>query len=199
MQGLLTPECLHAEFQIEKASTESTALNPAVEAACQQALQTSCKMADPAAALRCLEDRALAPLAASASSSSSSSSSSLSSSGDGDTNSNDRADAPLTATTEEASFAACRAEVKKVIKLKNEDYRLSPLLQETCSADAERLCPIQKKAVDGSEELGGGLGHRMPHRPPRGDQGRRLRGVGAAEDGPARHRRRQRPAARRRL
>ena len=49
---------------------------------------------------------------------------------------------------EQEDFEECAMEVRKVVKLKNEDYRLSPDLHDNCRADVARLCAAQHESVD---------------------------------------------------
>lgn len=50
----------------------------------------------------------------------------------------------------------CSDEVGKLVKLKNKDYRLNPLMAESCSDDMQKLCGDEKKVIDASESPGDG-------------------------------------------
>ena len=126
--SLLDPGCLHVEFEAAKAATADVAFNPKLKAACRPAIRSTCAGADGAAELlRCLEDLA---------------------SGDRKASQPGEGGAPL--------GAKCAAEVGRLVKLKNKDYRLSPVLDATCAADMGRLCAEEKRAIDASEALGDG-------------------------------------------
>jgi hypothetical protein len=148
--SLLDPGCLHVEFQAAQAATQDAAFNPKLKKACRAVLGGSssgspsgvsvgaCADADtPTDVLTCLED-----LHTQMGSSSGSSSSGGGKGRDGKKLLPDR----------------CAAEVAKLVKLKNKDYRLggADSLAATCAADVARLCANQAAAIDASEAQGDG-------------------------------------------
>ena len=152
--SLLDPSCLHVEFEATKAATEDAAFNPKLKKACRAVIGGddssssssggggssndgnkvgACAHADtPSDVLTCLEDLHAQ----------------MGTSSNGGKGSDGKKLLP----------DRCVAEVAKLVKLKNKDYRLggSQALASTCGADVQRLCAKEAEAIDASEALGDG-------------------------------------------
>jgi len=156
--SLLDPPCLHVEFEATKAATEDAAFNPKLKKACRAVIGGddsssssgsgdgsssnsggrgnkvgACAHADtPSDVLTCLEDLHAQ----------------MGSSNNGGKGADGKKLLP----------DRCVAEVAKLVKLKNKDYRLggSQALATTCGADIGRLCAKEAEAIDASEALGDG-------------------------------------------
>lgn len=132
-QSLLDVECQHVEFQGEKASTSDLAFNPSLKNMCRGPIRTLCADSNtPEDVMRCLEDLVV---------DSSSQGTSI-----GSSEENKKASVP----------PRCKNEIEQLIKLKNKDYRLNPILKDACDSDIERLCSFERMNADASEDLSGG-------------------------------------------
>jgi len=148
--ALLDHKCRHVEFEAAKAATSDVAFNPQLKSACRATIKGACGEADgPEDLLRCLEDLYVGGTTA-ATAAAAGPGRRLAADG------KDGANGGGAAAAAAAMTAKCSNEVGKLVKLKNKDYRLNPVMADTCGEDMQRLCPAEKKLVDSSEALGDG-------------------------------------------